>query len=198
MATAKVGLLVGREWSWPPRFLEEVNSRNTDVGMKAATQPMRSAPTSRKSTPIRIARVDVNVSKLAVPGIAMAAHRQGGYQPGCGVRPDDEHARSAERRVRNQWRDDRVESHDGWHADDAGIGHRLGYHDRPDGEPGEEIRQQAVPPVCGKPPEDGQQPCRARDGVRWLGDPQLSSFRLPGTSAGPHPTIPDHGTARAS
>jgi hypothetical protein len=31
MATAKVGLLVGREWSWPPRFLEEVNSRNTGV-----------------------------------------------------------------------------------------------------------------------------------------------------------------------
>jgi hypothetical protein len=27
----KVGLLVGREWSWPPRFLEEVQSRNTGV-----------------------------------------------------------------------------------------------------------------------------------------------------------------------
>ena len=49
-----------------------MNCRNTDVGMKAATQPMRSAPTSKKSTPISIARVDVSVSKLAVPGIAMA------------------------------------------------------------------------------------------------------------------------------
>ncbi len=31
MVTAKVGLLVGRESSWPPRFLEEVNSRNAGV-----------------------------------------------------------------------------------------------------------------------------------------------------------------------
>ncbi len=27
----KVGLLVGREWSWPPKFLEEVNRRNQGV-----------------------------------------------------------------------------------------------------------------------------------------------------------------------
>jgi hypothetical protein len=27
----RVGLLVGREWSWPPKFLEEVNRRNTGV-----------------------------------------------------------------------------------------------------------------------------------------------------------------------
>jgi glutathione synthase/RimK-type ligase-like ATP-grasp enzyme len=27
----KVGLLVGREWSWPPRFLEEVNGRSAGV-----------------------------------------------------------------------------------------------------------------------------------------------------------------------
>src|SRR5687767_2883450 len=27
----KVGLLVGREWSWPPKFIEEVNGRNTGV-----------------------------------------------------------------------------------------------------------------------------------------------------------------------
>ena len=27
----KVGLLVGREWSWPPAFIEEVNSRNAGV-----------------------------------------------------------------------------------------------------------------------------------------------------------------------
>jgi hypothetical protein len=27
----KVGLLVGREWSWPPKFMEEVNRRNAGV-----------------------------------------------------------------------------------------------------------------------------------------------------------------------
>lgn len=27
----KVGLLVGREWSWPPKFIEEVNDRNAGV-----------------------------------------------------------------------------------------------------------------------------------------------------------------------
>jgi hypothetical protein len=27
----KVGLLVGREWSWPPKFIEEVNRRNAGV-----------------------------------------------------------------------------------------------------------------------------------------------------------------------
>ena len=27
----KVGLLVGREWSWPPKFIEEVNGRNAGV-----------------------------------------------------------------------------------------------------------------------------------------------------------------------
>src|SRR3954471_14945489 len=31
MSVPKVGLLVGREWSWPPRFLDEVNSRKADV-----------------------------------------------------------------------------------------------------------------------------------------------------------------------
>ena len=31
MALAKIGLLVGREWSWPPRFIEEVASRNAGV-----------------------------------------------------------------------------------------------------------------------------------------------------------------------
>jgi hypothetical protein len=31
MPVRKVGLLVGREWSWPPRFLEEVNARNAGV-----------------------------------------------------------------------------------------------------------------------------------------------------------------------
>jgi hypothetical protein len=31
MSPRKVGLLVGREWSWPPRFIEEVNGRNTGV-----------------------------------------------------------------------------------------------------------------------------------------------------------------------
>lgn len=28
---AKIGLLVGMEWSWPPAFIEEVNSRNSGV-----------------------------------------------------------------------------------------------------------------------------------------------------------------------
>lgn len=31
MPLLKVGLLVGREWSWPPRFIDEVNSRNQGV-----------------------------------------------------------------------------------------------------------------------------------------------------------------------
>jgi hypothetical protein len=31
MAVRKVGVLVGREWSWPPRFIEEVNRRNQGV-----------------------------------------------------------------------------------------------------------------------------------------------------------------------
>ena len=26
--TAKIGVIVGREWSWPPAFIEEVNDRN--------------------------------------------------------------------------------------------------------------------------------------------------------------------------
>ena len=29
--TLKVGLLVGREWSFPPAFIEEVNRRNVGV-----------------------------------------------------------------------------------------------------------------------------------------------------------------------
>src|SRR5690349_22120947 len=29
--TAKVGLIVGREWSFPPKFLEEVNRRDKGV-----------------------------------------------------------------------------------------------------------------------------------------------------------------------
>lgn len=31
MATKKIGILVGREWSWPPAFIEEVNRRNEGV-----------------------------------------------------------------------------------------------------------------------------------------------------------------------
>ncbi len=34
-----------------------MNPRITGVGLKAATQPIRSAPNRRKKTPIRIARV---------------------------------------------------------------------------------------------------------------------------------------------
>lgn len=29
--TLKIGLLVGREWSWPPKFIEEINRRNEGV-----------------------------------------------------------------------------------------------------------------------------------------------------------------------
>jgi hypothetical protein len=42
-------------------------SARTGVGIKAATQPMRNAPKSRKKAPIKIARVDVSVSNCAVP-----------------------------------------------------------------------------------------------------------------------------------
>src|SRR4051812_4410352 len=31
MPPRKVGLLVGREWSWPPRFLDAVNGRKAGV-----------------------------------------------------------------------------------------------------------------------------------------------------------------------
>ena len=31
MSVPRIGLLVGREWSWPPRFLDEVNSRSAGV-----------------------------------------------------------------------------------------------------------------------------------------------------------------------
>ena len=27
----KIGIIVGREWSWPPAFIEEVNKRNAGV-----------------------------------------------------------------------------------------------------------------------------------------------------------------------
>ncbi|OAN44222.1 glutathione synthase [Chloroflexus islandicus] len=33
MSVKKIGILVGREWSWPPAFIEEVNRRN--VGVRA-------------------------------------------------------------------------------------------------------------------------------------------------------------------
>ncbi len=31
MSTKKIGIIVGREWSWPPAFIEEVNRRNVGV-----------------------------------------------------------------------------------------------------------------------------------------------------------------------
>ncbi|MCU0490702.1 MAG: hypothetical protein MUD01_03750, partial [Chloroflexaceae bacterium] len=31
MSTKKIGVMVGREWSWPPAFIEEVNRRNDGV-----------------------------------------------------------------------------------------------------------------------------------------------------------------------
>ena len=45
----------------------------TGVGMKAATQPMRSRPNSRKKPPIRIASVEVRALNSTVP---CAANRQ--------------------------------------------------------------------------------------------------------------------------
>ena len=49
-----------------------MNPRITGVGMKAATQPMRSAPKSRKNAPINTANVEVSVLKSAVAGAATA------------------------------------------------------------------------------------------------------------------------------
>lgn len=31
MSVKKIGILVGREWSWPPAYIEEVNRRNAGV-----------------------------------------------------------------------------------------------------------------------------------------------------------------------
>ena len=31
MSAKKIGVIVGREWSWPPAFIEEVNRRNEGV-----------------------------------------------------------------------------------------------------------------------------------------------------------------------
>src|SRR5436853_120714 len=49
-----------------------MNPRMTGVGIKAATQPMRSAPNSRKKAPIKIARAEVSVLNSAVPWAAAA------------------------------------------------------------------------------------------------------------------------------
>jgi hypothetical protein len=34
-APLKIGVIVGREWSWPPAFIEEVNKRSADTGVTA-------------------------------------------------------------------------------------------------------------------------------------------------------------------
>jgi hypothetical protein len=87
---------------------------------------------------------------------------QRGNQAGGRVRPDHEHTRGAEHRVDNQGRDDRVEAHNGWHADYAGIGHALWHHDCPDCKSRKDIRHQPIPPVGRKPIDDGQQLSRDR------------------------------------
>jgi len=135
-----------------------MNPRITGVGIKAATQPMRNAPKSRKKAPIKIARVDVSVSNWTVPLRRDGSHGKRGHEAGCSVRPYDEHTRAAEQRVANQWWDDCVESHDGWDADDGGIGHAFRHHNRPNREARQDIRQQPIAPVGRKPTEDGQQP----------------------------------------
>ena len=135
-----------------------MNPRMTGVGMKAATQPMRSAPKSRKKAPIKIARVEVSVIELCSSVCRDGADGQRRDQTGRGVRADDQQTRSTEQRIDDQWRDDRVEAHDRRHPDDAGIGHALRHHDRPDREAGQDIRQQPSAAVAGKPAEDRQEP----------------------------------------
>ena len=49
-----------------------MNPRITGVGMKAATQPMRRTPKSRKKRPIRVARVEVSMLNSVVHCIATA------------------------------------------------------------------------------------------------------------------------------
>lgn len=78
---------------------------------------------------------------------------QGGDQAGRGVRADDQQARGAEQSVGDQRRNDGEEPHDGGYADDAGIGHALRHHDRPNCEAGQDVRQQPRAPVVGKPTE---------------------------------------------
>jgi hypothetical protein len=48
-----------------------MNPRITGVGMKAATQPMRSAPKSKKKTPIKMAKIEVSVLNSTVPCAAI-------------------------------------------------------------------------------------------------------------------------------
>ena len=49
-----------------------MDPRMTDVGVKAATQPMRNAPNNKKKAPIKIASVEVSALNSAVPCVAMA------------------------------------------------------------------------------------------------------------------------------
>jgi len=138
--------------------------RITGAGMKAATQPMRDAPKSRKKAPIKIARLEVSALNSAVPCTAIAPTVSAEIRPVAVSGPTTSRREGAEQRVGNQWRNDCVESHDRRHADDAGIGHALWHHDRPDREAGQDIRQQPVASIAAKPAENGQQPLR--DGGR--------------------------------
>ena len=85
------------------------------------------------------------------------AHRQRRDQPGGGVGSDHQQARCAEQGIGDERRDDGVEAHDRRDADDAGIGHALGDHDRPDREAGQQIRHCPIPAIGRQPAEDGQQ-----------------------------------------
>jgi hypothetical protein len=114
-----------------------INPRITGVGMKAATQPMRSAPKSRKKAPIKIARVGSERIELRSSLYCDGAHGQRGDQAGRGVRTDDQQARCPEQRVGDQWWNDRVEPHDRRHPDNARIRHALRHHDCPDREAGQ-------------------------------------------------------------
>ena len=65
-----VPVMPSRCGTWPMMVTQtrpSMNPRITGVGIKAATQPMRSAPKSRKRAPINIANVEVSALYSAVP-----------------------------------------------------------------------------------------------------------------------------------
>jgi hypothetical protein len=52
MSVKKIGLIVGREWSFPPAFIEEVNSRDAGV------MPSTPSWAARDERAVRIRRAD--------------------------------------------------------------------------------------------------------------------------------------------
>ena len=87
----KIGLLVGREWSFPPAFLEEVNRRNG--GVVAAAEPAsgfasgadlhESARTKRRAAVFSMVGSDYQtvqrlVGAIALPGLQENAFSNSG------------------------------------------------------------------------------------------------------------------------